>query len=160
MKNTTLSGSLPKQNGFARFVHEKARTIVEIIAALFILLFVYTAINKIIAYPTLKLVLKDYPLISNFYEAIAWGLPAVELVTASLLFIPRLKLAGLYASLGLMSAFTVYLGYMLIFTPKLPCTCGGMLQKLSWPQHLIFNLLFILLAASAIRLKTKIGKYR
>ena len=144
MKNATLSGSAIKRT-----------TIVEVISALFILLFVYTAINKFLVLTDLKYVLKDFPLIGSFPQVVAWGLPISESIIALLLFIPRTKLSGLYGSLAMMTAFTFYLGYMLVFTPKLPCTCGGMLQKLSWPQHLIFNMIFIFLAIVAIRLYKK-----
>lgn len=130
----------------------KRTTIVEIIAALFILLFVYTGINKIITIDTLKYVLKDYPLIGNFNSLVAWGLPIVELMVAGLLLIPASRKIGLYSSLFLMIGFTSYLVYMLTFTTLRPCTCGGMLQKLSWSQHLIFNILFIILGILGIKL--------
>jgi hypothetical protein len=155
MKHVTLSGNLPKRNSFALFVDRNRNTIVEVISALFILLFVYTGINKFIALNTLQYVLKEYPLIGNFPTAVAWGLPLIELFVAALLFIPKTRLRGLYASLILMTGFTAYLSYMLVFTPKLPCTCGGLLQKLSWPQHLIFNILFVLLSIIAIRLRRR-----
>jgi hypothetical protein len=155
MKNATLSGSTTKRNGFINFVLAKRAMIVEVISALFILLFVYTAINKFLALNDLKYVLKHFPLIGGFPQVIAWGLPISESIIALLLFIPRTKLSGLYGSLAMMTAFTFYLGYMLVSTPKLPCTCGGMLQKLSWPQHLIFNIFFVLLAIVAIRLYKK-----
>jgi len=155
MKNATLSGTAMKRNGFTNFVVAKKTLIVEVISALFILLFVYTAINKFLVINDLKKVLKNFPLIGSFPQLIAWGLPICESIIALLLFIPRTKLTGLYSSLTMMTAFTFYLGYMLVFTPKLPCTCGGMLQKLSWPQHLIFNIFFVLLAIVAIRLYKK-----
>ena len=155
MKNVTLSGNLPKRNSFALFIDSKRNTIVEVIAALFILLFMYTAINKFIAFDSLKIVLQKYPLIGNFPVLVAWGLPLVETIVALLLFLPRTRLYGLYASLILMASFTIYLAYMLLFTPKLPCTCGGLLQKLSWPQHLVFNIIFFSLALWGILLQRK-----
>jgi len=128
---------------------------IDIISSLFILLFVYTAINKFIDINTLKFILKDYPLIGTMPVFIAWALPFTELIVVLLLFFPPTRLWGLYASLLLMSSFTLYLGYMLASTTKLPCTCGGMLQQLNWSQHLIFNLFFILLAAIAIKMYKK-----
>jgi len=155
MKNATLSGSAMKRNGFMNFVVAKRTAIVEVISALFILLFVYTAVNKFLAINDLKYVLKEYPLIGSFPQVIAWGLPITELLIALFLFFPRTKLLGIYSSLAMMTAFTIYLGYMLVFTPKLPCTCGGMLQKLSWPQHFIFNIFFVFLAIVACWLYKK-----
>jgi putative oxidoreductase len=122
MNNTTLSGEMPKRNGIARFVEMKRNKIVEVISALFILLFVYTATSKLIWINDLKDVLVKYPLIGNFSNLVAWGLPIVELFVALLLFIPATRLKGFFASLILMTGFTLYLIYMLLFTPNLPCT--------------------------------------
>lgn len=135
----------------------KRTTIVEAIAALYILLFVYTGINKIIAIDTLKYILKDYPLIGIYPTLIAWGLPVIELMVSVLLFIPKTRKVGLYSSLFLMIGFTSYLIYMLTFTTQLPCTCGGMLKELSWGQHLIFNIFFITLGVLGIRLYKRIA---
>lgn len=132
--------------------------IIEIISSLLILLFVYTGINKLISINTLKSVLKDYPLIGNIPWLFAWALPITELIVALLLFLPRTRLWGLYASLVLLSSFSLYLSYMLIFTSKLPCTCGGMLEKLTWPQHFIVNMFFILLSLAGILLILKSTK--
>jgi hypothetical protein len=128
----------------------KKTAFIDIIAAGFIFLFAYTAINKLLNIISLRIVLKDYPLIGNFYQWFAWGLPILEFCIVALLLIRRTKIIGLYASLILMSLFTLYVTYLFIFAPHMPCTCGGMLQKLSWPGHLAFNLLSILLAAVAI----------
>jgi uncharacterized membrane protein YphA (DoxX/SURF4 family) len=128
----------------------KRSLVIEIISALFILLFVYTGINKLYSIHALKFVLKKYPLIGSISPIVAWGLPIIELVVAILLFLPRFRKIGLYGALALMTMFTFYLTYLLAFTSKMPCTCGGMLQKLSWPQHLFFNLFFIVLALIGI----------
>ncbi len=57
---------------------------------------------------------------------------------------------GLYGALVLMGIFTLYVGYMLIFTSGHFCTCGGILEKLTWPEHLIFNVIFTILAIMAV----------
>jgi hypothetical protein len=132
---------------------KRNQLVVEIISGLFILLFVYTGVNKLIAIDTLKFVLSKYPLIQKFPVLVAWALPMIELLVAALLFFPKTKLIGLYSSLILVIGFTCYLSYMLLFTSKLPCTCGGMLQKLTWPQHLGLNIFFIVLSLIGISLK-------
>jgi putative oxidoreductase len=138
----------------------KPNTVIEISSALFIFLFIYTGINKFLVLRELKIALKDYPLIGSMSDIIAWVLPASELIISILLFVPYTRLFGLYSSLLLMILFTLYLSYMLIFTQERPCTCGGMLQKLSWPQHFIFNIFFITLAAISIKLYKKQQKRR
>ena len=46
MKNVSLIGGMPKRNVIGRFVEINSNKIVEVISALFILLFLYTALNK------------------------------------------------------------------------------------------------------------------
>ena len=129
--------------------------ITELIAALFILLFTYTAITKAMEFTAFTAVLSRSPLLSSQPVLFTWLIPATELFIASLLFIPATRLPGFYAALGLMVLFTIYLCYMLLFTPHLPCSCGGVLKQMSWHQHVIFNMVFILLAMLAIVFITK-----
>lgn len=143
---------MPRRNVIGRFVEVNSKTIVEVIAALFILLFVYTSVNKLIAIRDLRIALKSYPVIGGISEIVAWGLPLTEVIVSILLLFRSSKLIGLYSSLALMCAFTLYLTYMLTFTDKHVCTCGGMLQILTWPQHLLFNIIFIFIAIIGIYL--------
>jgi hypothetical protein len=52
---------------------------------------------------------------------------------------PILRKTGLLGSAVLMSLFTIYVFYMIKFSPGLPCTCGGIIQYMNWHQHLYFN---------------------
>lgn len=130
----------------------KRSLIVEIISSLFILLFVYTAVSKLFTQEQFKLVLSKSPLLENFASYIALGLPILELLLAGALFFPRYRQLGLINSTILMTLFTGYLIYMVYFTPHLPCSCGGVLAELSWKEHIIFNISFLILGAIAISL--------
>jgi putative oxidoreductase len=125
----------------------KRNQLVEIIAALFILLFVYTATSKLFEFNSFRSVLSRSPLIGSTAPLIAWTLPILEIVIATFLFFPRTRRKGLWASLIIMLLFTGYLGYMIYFTSDRPCSCGGVLQQMTWKQHLVFNIFFTLLAA-------------
>ncbi len=127
--------------------------IIEIIAAFFIILFIYTAINKLSAISQFQSVLNKSPLIGNMAYAVSRIIPGCELVIVALLFFPATRSAGIYCSLFLMTAFTIYLVYMLAFSPWLPCSCGGVLSKMSWKQHILFNISFIVLALGAILIR-------
>ena len=128
----------------------------DIISALLLLLFLYASLSKLADYETFRNVLRASPLLQPVAGQIAWLLPVSELVIVMLLFIPRLRLKGLYASFILIILFTLYLIYMIAFTPNLPCNCGGVLKLLSWPQHVFFNLFFILLSLVGILLYKRI----
>jgi hypothetical protein len=132
-----------------------ANTIVEIIAAFFITLFIYTAINKLSAISQFQNVLSKSTLIGNMAYPVSWIIPISELVIVVLLFFPATRPAGIYCSLFLMTAFTIYLVYMLAFASWLPCSCGGVLSQMSWKQHILFNISFILLALVAILIRPK-----
>ncbi len=125
----------------------KKAIVVEIICTLFVILFIYTGLNKLLDYGTFKFQMGRSPYLQDLSGLIAATLPAGELLTALALILPRTRLAGLYASFFLMSLFTGYIAIMLNFSYYLPCSCGGILQALSWQQHLVFNSIFTLLAA-------------
>jgi len=133
----------------------KRNLIIEIISSLLILLFVYTAVSKLIDYTSFERVLSKSPLIASKAGIVALALPITEALVSVLLFIPRTRLWGFYGSVTLMSVFTLYLGYMINFTPKLPCSCGGVLKQLNWNQHLIFNILFLALSVTGLVLERK-----
>ena len=125
----------------------------EIICALLMLLFLYTALSKSSEFSSFRDTLGRAPLIGKYNFTIAWILPAIELMVTVLLFIPRWKMAGIYLSLSLLVLFTGYLAYIVLFrSHHLPCSCGGVLKKMSWQQHIVFNLLFILLCFAAIKI--------
>ena len=126
----------------------------DIISVLLILLFVYTGMSKLLEYSLLKNQIAQSPLIGAF-ASVAWILPVAELIAAGLLTSINTRIYGLYASLLLLIVFTGYIGYMLAFAEHLPCSCGGVLKQLSWKQHIMFNLFFLLLALAGIVLERK-----
>ena len=133
----------------------KRTTIIEAIVFLYAILFLYTGISKLIDYHVFKENIAESPILAPIATPIAWGLPWVEFVATGLLIIPRWRLKGLYTSLILMILFTGYVIGILLFDEHLPCSCGGILQQLTWPQHMIFNTTFIILAIIAILLQRK-----
>lgn len=128
-------------------------TITETIVILFIILFLYTGISKLMDYSVFKEQIAVSPILHPVAPIIAGTLPWMEFIVATLLVIPRWRLKGLYVSLALMISFTLYIIYMLLFYKDLPCSCGGVIQLLSWDQHIIFNGLFILLALTGVLLE-------
>ncbi|TXJ29055.1 MAG: hypothetical protein E6Q24_05085 [Chitinophagaceae bacterium] len=133
----------------------KRSTIIEMISLLFVVLFLYTAISKLLDYSVFTEQLGTSPVLEPMSGFIAWALPLTEIIVAILLFLPRTRLPGLYASFILMVAFTLYIGVILLFSKELPCSCGGILQELSWPQHLVLNFGLIGLSLWAIFLSRK-----
>jgi putative oxidoreductase len=135
----------------------KRKLILEIITSLFILLFFYVALSKILTYDTFKQDLIRTPLIKGFSSIIAVCLPATEFLVAIFLLLHKTRQFGLYCSFILMLLFTLFVGYILAFTQSKnrPCTCGGILREMNWSQHLWFNVAFTFLALIGIILHSK-----
>lgn len=133
----------------------KRTTIVETIIFLYAVLFLYTGITKLTEYEIFRENVAESPILAPIATPIAWGLPWMEFAITMMILIPRWRLKGLYATLILMVAFTAYIICILLFDKNLPCSCGGIIEQLSWPQHLVFNIAFILLAILGIALQRR-----
>lgn len=129
--------------------------LVGIVSLLLILLMVYAALAKLNDFYNFRFGLSESPIIAPFAGILAWAVPATELLIAVMLALPFLRLAGLYASFVLMLLFTLYIVVMLSFYDDIPCSCGGVLEEMSWGVHIAFNLLFVLLSAWAIMLEKR-----
>ena len=123
---------------------------VEAISALLLLLFLYTAISKFSNIAEFRLTLAQSPLLKKYASLLSWLIPAGETGICILLFFPAGRIKGLYASVALLLLFTFYISYMLLRKQQLPCSCGGVISQLSWQQHILFNLLFIILSITAL----------
>lgn len=133
----------------------KRTTIIETIAVLNIILFLYTGIAKITDYSIFKEQLAVSPILSWAAKPVAVLLPFVEFAIIIMLIIPRWRLKGLYASLVIMILFTIYIIALFSISKEMPCSCGGIIELLSWQQHIIFNSAFILLNTWALILLKK-----
>ena len=134
----------------------KRNPAVEICSSLLILLFAYTSISKYLNIGSFRFVLHESPLIHKGAGVIAWLLPAAELLIVLLLIIPKFRITGLKISLVALVLFTSYLIYMVLFAEHLPCSCGGVISKMSWGQHIIFNLFFIGIAFVGIKVMKRV----
>ncbi|HEU4789342.1 MAG TPA: DoxX family protein [Flavobacterium sp.] len=120
------------------------------ICYLYILLFTYAAVSKLLDFENFSVQLGQSPLLSAFANVISWLVPLIEILIVLMLVFPRFRLVALFASFNLMLMFTAYIFIVLNFSSFIPCSCGGILEKLGWKEHLIFNIAFILLAIVGI----------
>lgn len=128
----------------------KKVTIAGIIAFLFEWLFLYTAISKLQVLELTAEQMSVMPVVSSFPEVASWLLPVFEILLALLILFPKTRLLGLYGGTSLMLLFTGYVIYIMKTNSRLPCTCGGFLQELTWGQHVFFNSAFVLIGVYAI----------
>lgn len=132
--------------------------IVEIICLLYIMLFFYAAVNKLLDFENFQIQIGQSPLLSAFASWISWLIPLAEFLIASLLMIPKFRIIGLVCALILMTMFTTYIFIIVHYSSFVPCSCGGILEKMSWNAHFIFNIVFVVLALSAIVLQYKVDQ--
>ncbi len=130
----------------------KTSTVINIIAFLFVFLFLYTAGEKFIDISQFREELRSSPLVSPVAGVVAWALPVTECLTAVLLFVPGWRRTGLYVSLIMMTLFTVYVSVLLGIDNHLACSCGGVIEDLGPQQHIWFNLSAVLLAGLGVLL--------
>lgn len=137
----------------------KRTTIIEAIVFLYALLFLYTGVSKLMDYKEFSEQLEDIPILTPIAPFLAVVLPCAEFCVVALMVIPRWRRLGLWAAFTTMACFTIYIISLLSFSDKLPCSCGGVISQLSWPQHIILNSSFMILAILAIVLQMKEVKY-
>ena len=128
----------------------KKNTIVELISALLLVLFLYTALSKLLDFDKFKYQISQSPFITNISWLVIWSIPLAEIIISISLIFKRTRLAGLYLSFFLLLLFTGYIFIMLRYSSYLPCSCGGVLSIMSWKQHFIFNLAFTGLSLAGI----------
>lgn len=139
-------------------VYSRNTIVVEAITFLYVILFLYTAINKLSDYTVFREQIAMSPILEPIAPYIARLLPIYELLITALLIVPRWRIKGLYASLMTMIFFTLYIILILTFNKNIPCSCGGFLEQLSWTEHIIFNVFFIALAIVALKFKSRLSK--
>jgi uncharacterized membrane protein YphA (DoxX/SURF4 family) len=141
-----------------RFINKKV--VVDLICYACFMLFLYAATSKLIDFEKSELQMSKSPIITDYASILVWLVPTLEIIIAIMLLISRTLMVALYASLALMSLFTAYIVAILYFTDTIPCSCGGVLEKMGWNEHLIFNIFFLVLIIIAIVLNTKIIEKR
>lgn len=128
----------------------------ELMTALLVLLWVYAALVKLLD-PSLTLSQmrnQVFPIwMANF---LAFAVPILEMCIALLLLTQRYRKQGLWLSAGLLFIFTIYIVLIkLSVFGRIPCSCGGIISRMSWSQHLLFNVFFLALSLSTIIIHQK-----
>lgn len=136
----------------------KKEIMIKAVSFLLIFLWTYAAASKLINYGQSRgqMMNQVFPVfISKF---LVWSVPVTELLLVALLISRRWRVPGLLFSCLLLVLFTLYI--LLVMSNafgRIPCSCGGIISKLSWGQHLIFNLVFLILALAGFIMSIKKG---
>lgn len=112
-----------------------------------ICLLLYAGITKLMDYNNFIIQLDLSPLIPDkLVQVIAISLPCVEIFLAVGLCLNKTRKTSSLIAFTLMFTFTIYLLTLVIFFDDVPCSCGGVLGKISYTTHIIFNTLFTIIA--------------
>jgi len=118
------------------------------------MLFLYASISKFLDFNRFISEMNNQPFSVKYTPYLVWAIPGLEIAISIALIFERSRTIGFYASLVLMSLFTIYTGSILLhFFNYVPCSCGGVIRKLTWGQHLVFNLFFVGLSVTGIILQ-------
>jgi hypothetical protein len=128
----------------------KANIVYNITKFLLALLFAYTGSSKLLGHKLFLTQLMQIEILKAVALPVSFLLPALEILTAVFLGIDRVHIFGLWLAAFLMTTFTVYVAAMLLLKSNLPCTCGGVISSMTWKQHLLFNIFFMLLSCNAL----------
>ena len=108
--------------------------LVEIISILLMILFVYSALSKLLEFQNFQAQLGQSPLISAYTGFVSYSVLIIEFLIALLLAFPKSRYIALLASFGLMLMFTAYIVVILNYSSFVPCSCGGILEEMGWKQ--------------------------
>jgi len=134
----------------------KRQILLECISALLIMLFLYASLSKFLDFYTFTGEMNNQPLPNSWTPFLVWFIPCSEILMCIALLFERTRLIGLYAALFFMSLFTIYsIIIVLNFFGRIPCSCGGVIKRLTWTQHIVLNLFFVGLSISGIVLQRR-----
>ncbi len=132
------------------------KTALEIISGLLAAMFFYASFNKLSNYEKAERDMKNQIFPQPIAELLTWLIPLIEILVVLLLLFPQTRKTALWTSLALLIVFTAYIALIMtgIFG-RIPCSCGGILQHMSYRTHMLFNLFFICISLLGIA----IGNY-
>ncbi|WP_026979122.1 MauE/DoxX family redox-associated membrane protein [Flavobacterium tegetincola] len=121
-------------------------SILRLIYYSYIILFTYAAAIKLMEHEKFSMQLGQSPVLTSYAGTLSIVVPLIEIVIVVFLLLPRTQIAGLFSGYLLMVSFTAYILIILNFSSFIPCSCGGILEKMDWNTHLLFNSAFVTLA--------------
>lgn len=129
----------------------KKKYFIDVICFLVSVIFIYAGVSKLLDNNNFVLQLYKSPLLPEFVIIpISIFFPIIEIITGVFIFFKSYRRLALYTSLVLYTLFTTYLIILNTFFIDIPCSCGGILGKMSYEIHIIFNLFFLIIIIIAL----------
>ena len=114
----------------------------EVALILLIFLFAYSSAIKLNDLDAFADKLLKSPLIGiKYLVPLVYLVPIGELLIAITLVYPKSRTIGKYLSCFALTLFSLYLIALNNLDDFVPCSCGGLFEKLTFNQHIILNLI-------------------
>jgi uncharacterized membrane protein YphA (DoxX/SURF4 family) len=134
----------------------KRAALIDVIVTLIVCMYLYASSSKYFDFPAFQRAMHNQPFPSWFSTSLTWFIPPVEIAVTILLLFGKSRKTGFLASTVLMGLFTIYVAAILLHLfPRVPCSCGGIIRLLTWNQHLLFNVFFLIISFIGWRLTLK-----
>ena len=118
---------------------------------LLILVWTYTGLEKIIRFEASRKAFHNQTFPVELAELLSYSIPALELLLAVLLLFSVTRWWGYLGSILLLTVFITYVGLIWVGAfPRVPCNCAGIIESLGWSEHLVLNLIFLILACQGL----------
>lgn len=153
MKQKTIS-----LNPSSSVPYKLNKIFVEVIVAILLIVWFHTSISKLADFEGLRIQMSQSVVFRRIPMLAAIVGPSLEIIAAVLLIFKRTRLVGMIGSFLLMLFFTWYVSYLMIVMPTLPCSCGGVVRFLTWPQHLAFNIFLTIISFAGILMLRRLSK--
>lgn len=137
---------------------KSAQILLDVLAFMFIFLFMYAAVSKLIDIQKFRVQISQSPMLTNVSGFVSVVVPFVEVGISLLMIFARTRLLGFVGFFALMVMFTTYIYIIMNYSEHVPCSCGGILQNMGWKDHLIFNAAFVALGGLAAGLQYNINR--
>jgi len=130
-----------------------SRLIINIICYALALVLLYAAASKLLEYDKFLITMGQSAMLTPYASILAWLIPLIEICLTILLVFECLRLEGLYGSLAILTMFTTYIYIIQRYAENIPCSCGGLLEKMDWEAHFVLNIFLVVLNIIGIALQ-------
>ncbi|AIM37246.1 hypothetical protein KO02_11505 [Sphingobacterium sp. ML3W] len=119
------------------------------ISIFLIIFWLFVGLEKATSWKNFELSLHQQPLPVWSIGIIFWLIPLIEILTGFLLIFRghQLQRWGYWGSILLLTAFTIFIGLgVLDVYEKTPCHCSSIFNDISWEQHLVINMVLLMVS--------------
>src|SRR5690554_2617210 len=134
----------------------KRKVIVEVCAALLVMMFLYAGLVKVLNFPKFIFDMNNQPFPNDLTPFLITAVLGSEFVTVVLLLFGKTRFKGFYLSAIVLTLFTLYITMIQLgMFAYVPCSCGGVIENFTWWQHFFFNVAFLVISVVGIVLERK-----